>query len=86
MSNRKSAADSLIATLIVTLQFALVGAGFFAGWKVRGATLQTKEPSAERPDEEEARRAQEREEAFQKMMGYSVETAYGLNKGKEVPS
>ncbi len=67
--------DFFITSASVTLCFALFGGGFFLGWKIRG----TREPSVKNPGEEEARRIAAEEEAYQKMMGYSVETAYGLN-------
>ena len=72
--------DFLITALNVTLCMGLFGGGFFAGWKMRDAVLRVREPSAESPGEEEARRTAAAEEAYQKMMDYSVETAYGLNR------
>ena len=72
--------DVLIAMLSATLGIVLFGGGFLAGWKARGVMSRTKEPSAESPDEEEARRAEAENEAFRKLMGYSAETAYGLNR------
>ena len=59
---------------------ALFGGGFLAGWKARGAMSRAKEPSEESPDERETRRAEAEDDAFQKLMSYSVETAYGLNR------
>ena len=72
--------DFLVITLSVTLCMALFGGGFFAGWKIHGAVSRTREPSVKSPGEEEARRTAETAEAYQKLMDYSVETAYGLNK------
>ena len=72
--------DFLMTALAVTLCMGLFGGGFFAGWKARDAVLRTREPSAKSPGEEEARRTAAEEEAYQKLMGYSVETAYGMNK------
>ena len=65
-----------MTALGVVLCLGLFGGGFLTGWKVRDAL----EPSVKSPGEEEARRTAAEEEAYQKMMGYSVETAYGLNK------
>lgn len=72
--------DFLIAMVSATLGAAFFGGGFLAGWKARDAMSRTKGPSAESPDENETRRAEAENEAFRKLMGYSVETAYGLNR------
>ena len=62
----------------------LFGGGFLAGWKVRDALLRMREPSAQSPDDKETRRIKAETEAYQNMMNYSVETAYGLNKKKGI--
>ena len=72
--------DFLTGLGVEVVGLLLIGAGFLAGWKVRDA----REPSTASPEEEEKRRAEEEEAAFQKMMNYSTETAYGLNKRKGI--
>ena len=76
--------DFLIAMISATLGAALFGGGFLAGWKAHGAMSQAKEASAESPDERERLRAESENEAFQKLMAYSVETAYGLNRQERI--
>lgn len=74
--------DALEGLLIELAGLLLLGGGFFAGWKVRGA----REPSADNPDRQEIQRAAAEQDAFKKMMDYSVETAYGLNRGERIDS
>lgn len=72
--------DFVTGLIIEAAALLFLGVGFLAGWKARGAALRQSGVSAKSPDAEEARKLEAEQEAFQKMMGYSVETAYGLNK------
>ncbi|MBQ6206032.1 MAG: hypothetical protein IJK52_03020 [Oscillospiraceae bacterium] len=76
--------DFLTGLLIELAGLAGIGVGFVLGWKVRGAVFRAREPSVESPDEEEARRMEAEQAAFKKMMDYSVETAYGLNRAERI--
>lgn len=53
------------------------GVGTFAGWSVRKRIVQRRgtPPS---PAEEETRRLREDQEAFQRLLNYNMEDAYGL--------
>lgn len=76
--------DFLTGLMIEAVGLLLLVGGFLAGWKARGAALREGGVSAKSPDAEEARKLEAEQEAFQKMMGYSVETAYGLNKEERI--
>lgn len=62
----------------------LLGLGFFAGWKARKLWQEhTRRAAVQEASEEERRRLEAEQRAFEGLMGYSPETAYGIADGKE---
>ena len=58
----------------------LVSLGAFCGWKARE---QFQQKSVQEVREEERRRIEEEQRAFGEMLGYNIETAYGMTGGVE---
>lgn len=58
----------------------LLSLGAFLGWKARG---KFRPPSAQEISEEERRRFEAEQQAFQSIMGYNADTAYGMNRGTD---
>lgn len=57
----------------------LVSLGAFCGWKARGLLQQHN--AVPEASEEERRRIEAEQQAFSSMMGYNIETAYGMDRG-----
>ncbi|MDY5509520.1 hypothetical protein [Dysosmobacter sp.] len=75
----------LIGFLGAVLGGLLFSGGFAVGWKVHTIYVErTNEVVAKELSEAEKRRIQEEQEAFSALQNYSVEQAYGLNRGKDV--
>ena len=63
---------------------ALLTLGCFIGWKANTAFRQhSTRVAAEEASEEERRQLQAEQRAFENMLNYNQDTAYGLNKGLE---
>lgn len=66
--------DVLIAVVLM-----LIGA--FGGWFARGLHVRMNEPPKQEPEplpQRELDRLREEQEAFDRLMGYNIDTAYGL--------
>lgn len=62
----------------------LLAVGVVAGWKARGAWQEhTRQAVAKEATEEERRQLVESQRAFEGMLNYNTEQAYGMNKGLE---
>lgn len=68
----------------VVLGMVLVALGGLAGWFLRGIEERAKRlsPEPETPGTQEVQRMQAERQAFETLMGYNVDMAYGLD-GKE---
>lgn len=59
---------------------ALMALGFWAGWKARIAwTEHTRQAAVSEATEEERRQLRAEQKAFEGMLNYNPETAYGMN-------
>ena len=75
--------ELLLAVFLV--QFSTIGA-FAAGWFLRGKLKPKAVPQVEEEPTEAERKKLEKlkaeDEAFTKMLGYNIETAYGMNNNE----
>ncbi len=63
---------------------ALVGLGFLAGWKARGEWVKhTRKALAEELTEEERMDVLAQQKAFEGMLNYNMDTAYGMHVSLE---
>ena len=64
----------------VVLGMVLVALGGLAGWFLRGIEERAKRlsPEPETPGTQEVQRMQAERQAFEALMGYNAETAYGM--------
>lgn len=62
--------------LEVLIGLALLALGFWGGWKANGR-LARRLPAPPTPEEQELRRMQEDKAAFELLMGYNAQRAYG---------
>ena len=70
----------IYGVLGTVLVLAVFGAGFFAGWKTNGKVgAERAEVHAETPSERERRELIEEQKAFQQLLSYNINDAYGLN-------
>lgn len=71
--------------LEVLLGVLLLGLGAAAGWLAHGLAALAKQtrPGPETPEEREAERLREDRRAFETLMGYNVDMAYGLDRREE---
>ena len=67
-----------LGALVVLLALTL---GLMLGWKAREMLSRNRTVCSESDDEK--RRAQEEQRAFENMLHYNMDTAYGLNAGTE---
>ena len=74
----------LYGALGMLLALGFLACGTFAGWKLRGSWQEhTKKVVAEEATEEERKRLVEEQHAFESMLNYNPEQAYGMNKSLE---
>ena len=71
--------------LEVLLGVVLLGLGGAAGWLAHGLYVLAKQtkPEPEAPEAREAERLREDRRAFETLMGYNVDMAYGLDREEE---
>lgn len=72
----------IYGALGVLVVLALLALGIFVGWKANTAfRLHSTRVAAEEASEEERRQLVADQRAFESMLNYNQDTAYGLNKG-----
>ena len=71
----------LLGVLGAVLALGLVAGGFAAGWKMNNFCREkTVAAAAEALTEQEKQRLKEDQEAFQELLNYNADKAYGLDK------
>lgn len=74
----------IFGALGVLLVLGLLALGFFMGWRGHVLWLRhTRTAVAKEMTEQEKRAYEAQQRAFEGLMNYSAETAYGLNRGLE---
>ena len=72
----------LYGALGVVLALLLFAAGVFTGWRIKDRLIKVARQSyAEELTEKEREALKAEQEAFSALMGYNVDTAYGLTEG-----
>lgn len=72
----------LYGALGVLLALVLLGLGFFAGWRGHGQWLRhTSRAVSEELSEQQRRELDAQRRAFDELMSYNTETAYGMQRG-----
>lgn len=71
----------IAGSVLVAVLFA---GGFFTGWKLKGKTVEAQHHEAEIAyTEKQLKSMRDMDEAFNKMLEYSADTAYGMDRGLE---
>lgn len=70
--------EFIYGALGVVLALGLFAFGVFVGWRIKGRMIEAARRSYA---EEITEKEREEQEAFSALMGYNIDTAYGLNEG-----
>lgn len=74
--------EFIYGALGVVLALGLFAFGVFVGWRIKGRMIEAARRSyAEEITEKEREELRAEQEAFSALMGYNIDTAYGLNEG-----
>lgn len=74
--------EFIYGALGVVLALGLFAFGAFVGWRIKERMIEAARRSyAEEITEKEREELRAEQEAFSALMGYNIDTAYGLNEG-----
>jgi hypothetical protein len=63
------------------LALALLGGGFFLGWRAKTALIEkTRQTAAEHVTEQQKKQLEAENKAFSRMLNYNMDAAYGLDE------